>query len=62
VLGAEPAGKLLGENARAATDVEGGEAGLNAGEVGEDGRQLLGVAAHEAVVGITRDVEAHPAY
>ena len=62
VLGAEPAGKLLGEDPLAAADVERGESGLDPGEVGEHGRQLLRVAAHEAVVGITRDVEAHPVY
>ena len=59
VVGAEAAGELLGQDAGAAADVENALSGLDAGEVGEDGRQLARVAAHEAVVCVTRDVEAH---
>src|SRR4029453_9270901 len=62
LLGADAPGELLGQDARAAPDVEHALPGLDAGEVGEHGRKTARVAAHEAVVGITRDGEAHPRY
>ena len=59
VVGAEAARELGGQDAGAAADVENALSCLDAGEVSEDGRQLPRVAAHEAVVRVTRDFEAH---
>jgi hypothetical protein len=60
ILRAEAAGELLGEDAGAAADIEDALAGGDPAEVREHRRELAGVAAHEAVVGVARDVEAHP--
>jgi hypothetical protein len=59
VLSSEAVRELLGQDAGAAADVENALPGRDPAEVGEHRRQLARVAAHEAVVGITRDVEAH---
>ncbi len=47
------------QDARAGTDVEHPHALVDAGKVGELRRQQHRVAAHEAVVGVGRDVEGH---
>ena len=57
--GAEPAHELGRQRAGAAADVEHALAVADAGEVGELRRERHRVAAHEAVVGIGGDVEAH---
>ena len=59
VVGADAAGELFGQDAGAAADVDDALPGLHPREVGERRRQLARVAAHETVVRVTRDVEAH---
>src|SRR5262249_6082021 len=62
VLGADAARQLLGQDARAAAHVEHVLPGIDAAVVRKDGRKLGRPAAQEAVVGITRDLEANPGY
>jgi GNAT superfamily N-acetyltransferase len=58
-LGAKPIHELRGQRARAAPHVDRSLAPRDAREVGELRREKAGISAHEAVVGIRRDVEAH---
>jgi CubicO group peptidase (beta-lactamase class C family) len=56
---AEPLRQLGGERARPASDVEDAFGRLHVGEVGEERRELDRVAAHEPVVRVRADGEAH---
>ena len=56
---AKPPDQLGRQRTRPAADVDHALAALDAGEVGELRGQLHGKPAHEAVVGLCGDVEAH---
>ena len=58
-LGAEPRYELAGQGAGPATYIERSLPSLDAPEVGEQGRKPRRVAPHEAVVGVSGNVEAH---
>ena len=58
---AEPTDQLRGERAGPAADVEHALAGDHVGEVREQGSERNGIPAHEAVVRVRGDREAHRA-
>ena len=58
-IGAQPAHELSRQRPGAASDIEGALAAPDAGQVGERGRERLGIAPHELQVGIGADVERH---
>ena len=57
--GPDPLDQLTHEGARAAADIEHPQSRSDPGEVGKLRRQAARITAHEAVVGLCCDLEAH---